>query len=276
MADNQEELELEDGSADEKPKEMADGAAEETELTDGTDEEVALEDGAADEAELQDEAEVSADSYLDAIAATAGLDRAATLAILMDKLDDVAAMVAGVAAVDGNASEQAPAAELAEKLIERNGRVVTPGAGAANVNELKAMKLEMQAQKRTILALTQDKAKRDDVAKAEKASAIESEVDGLIDTGYVLDADRKDAIWLFSNDPERARRIYANKVVPIDEDAAGETPPASKEAAKVVDLSQLSEPQVGLYNTLVAARYGGGLKGSADKLKCFNKALAGN
>lgn len=78
--------------------------------------------------------------------------------------------------------------------------------------------------------------------KALADAAVSEKVDGLIKTGFVLAAERDDALFMFSTAPERAARVYAVKRVPLGETQAGaEGAAAQVDADKKLTLSDVPD-----------------------------------
>jgi phage I-like protein len=77
---------------------------------------------------------------------------------------------------------------------------------------------------------------------AEKAKAIDSHVDSLVKSGHVLEAQRANAVWAFTQDYKQASEIFANKVVPI---GVMQIEPEKKVLAAdgSIDMSALSEDE---------------------------------
>lgn len=131
-----------------------------------------------------------------------------------------------------------------------DGAPASGGTPPANADEKRLELIEKKQSEAHLVAL---KAKLDALEAKESAraasetaaakKATEVHVDHLIATGYVRDSDRDDAIWAFTADPERAKRIYATQQVPIGSTQAGPNAgaPAAPAAHKVVDFDKASE-----------------------------------
>lgn len=225
-------------SMDEEPKAMPE---EEPKAEEGVEPEANADEEPAMEAE-----DVDGNGVVEAIAKATGLDKAAAIALLTDKLDAVAQMLNEAIEADGSASDQPQTTE-----------VVEPEALAGGASLI----ARMQARKIEKLEATIAKFKADDASRAEKA--LDAEVDGLIREGFLLDSERGEARKLLKADPESARKLFSTKKVPVPQ--AGDEGAAQTATPKIGDLT---DNQRLLVASLKAAGFRGG-----DETACVKHVL---
>jgi phage I-like protein len=182
--------------------------------------------------QAQDET-VDANAAIDALAAVTGLEPAAVVAALVEKQEEVGAVLVGAAEQEGSEAE-------AEMTDEQN-----PDA-------IKASRTEAIMDK-TIVALNRRLETLEKEKNEEKKAAVEALVKMKIEEGYIPDTDKDDAIYLFTNDPERAERVYATKRVPIGETQGDEKDIKDKPI-------QLTKQQEAVVDNLIAMSNGAGRK----------------
>ena len=236
--------------ADEEKPDMAD---EETPKAMPEDEEgMKAEGGEGAEVEMADgEDEVDGNSIVEQYAQYLGLSKAATVALLTDKMDPVAAILNEAAEVDGSESE----AQAADEITDEE----KPDAGMALQNRIlmrRIQKLEAEDAKRQASA----KAKADAAAEA----ALDKEVQDAVDAQFVLDGERDQFRKLLKADPETTRAMFATKRVP---EPKADAEPAAKPAAER-KLEDLSERTQRVARNLIAAKFRGG-----DMKACIAKAI---
>ena len=198
-----------------------------------------------DPTQMQDPA-VTADPLLDVLAEKTGMDRAAVLSMLLDMEDALAAELNKVAEQDGTTAEMRM---------------------SQGTDEVKALRLELQATKAEMKKLSDSEASRQKREAADRKALVVARVEGLVKDGYVLDGDRDDAVHLFLHDPARAERIYKRKVVPAGESQAGAESEASEQT--IVSLDGLDPQTKALAKSFVDARVAGG-----DLKVCIQRAQA--
>lgn len=172
-------------------------------------------------------------AFLSSVADKAGASMDASLAILMDKLDAVVALVTSNTG-DGTLADARPMSAGAAR-----------GEALALV-ELRVQRKQMEALEAQVLQLT---AANTAATQEVKKQTVEAKVKGLVDTGFVPDGDESfaDAVFLFTADPERAARVYSKQIVPIGNTEAGKDPLAlvtSTETVSTVGLTDAEEATV--------------------------------
>lgn len=178
-------------------------------------------------------------AFIDAVAATADVDRAAVVAALseMDIADVIAGRVREHLDVDGMPQEkdmttkeekkpEAPKSDDDKRADEIEARA------NANANTILLSRVE---------AIEAETAKIKAEREAEKTAAINARIGGMVGDGALLEPEREDATWMLSNQPDRFERIYgsrkgAAKPVPIGVSQAGD----EKIDPETVQLSDLS------------------------------------
>lgn len=165
-------------------------------------------------------------AFLSSVADKAGASMDASLAILMDKLDAVVALVTSNTG-DGTLADARPMSAG-----------VARGEALALV-ELRVQRKQMEALEAQVLQLTAANAA---ASQEVKKQTVESKVKALVETGFVPDgeADIADAVFLFTADPERAARVYSKQIVPIGNTDAGKDPLALVTSIETVTTAGLS------------------------------------
>jgi phage I-like protein len=155
---------------------------------------------------LQDEeTAVDANAAIEALATASGLDPNAVIAALLDKQEEVAAVLTGAEEQEGSEAET-EASDPAPEAI----------AASEKFDEIKNQQIATLS--REVESL------RNKVADREKAD-IEDKVSKMIDEGYVLPDQKESAIWAFTTDPDKAAKLFSTKQVPINvEQAKNPTP----------------------------------------------------
>jgi len=153
----------------------------------------------ANAAEMQED--MGGGGVVDKIAAAVGMEPAAVEAVLLEKMDDIVALVAGASEGDGTPADETMASDQ-------------PAAAVANDKWSKAQTDQRQ--------LNLDRlSKRVDELEADKRHALEAKVSehvsAKIESGEIPDQNRKLAEELYLEDWDRADKIFCSKVVPINE-----------------------------------------------------------
>lgn len=219
--------EQDDKKPTDKPAEPVKASADPTEMAAPAADAAAAEESA--ESPTEEASESNADAYVSSLADTTGQSKDAVLAILMDKIDDVAAIITANAG-DGTASS-------AGKPM-----TATSGKRDANVIELKHLQ-------RKNIELTQrleviEKREAASVAKAQKA-IVEEKVKALVASGHVHDGDEAfgDAVYMFTTDAKRAERVYGRRVTPIGGTVAGDDPNATNASVDAITLDGMTDAE---------------------------------
>lgn len=180
-------------------------------------------------------------AFIDSIAKTANVDRAAVVAALNEMTDDIAGRVREHLDQDGMPQEEpmvdkepAPAAaddtsraDEIEARAKQNDQTIVLKRVDEMETKLSAIETERQAEK--------------EAAKAAKDASEAKHIAAMVDDGKLLDTERDDALWLLSNQPERFERVYASrkgsgKAVPIGVSQAGHEQ-LDPETVQLSDLS---------------------------------------
>lgn len=187
---------------------------------------------------MQAEEGPNATAFLEAVSSAAGMDPDMALSALME---------------DENMNK---VAALLNARADQEARAMSDDQRRWNKLEEKAKDAKILKMSARIEALEKGEQKR-------KQEVIEAEADKLIADGYALDEDRDDVIWALSENPERARRMYARKVVPQPADTAPEVNGKNivKLGDQVVQLSEAEQHQLRWH--MQARLYGG------DRDKCI-------
>lgn len=187
-------------------------------------------------------------TFIEACMKAGGLDRATVVSMLLEQADSIGSQLAQLAERDAAKTENttmslATSTTTEPTEAEKVAAKAKADAEAADKLELKILReqVTMLSQQVTDVQTTSQTAA--EKAAADKAAAIALEVDGLIATGHVRDVGRDDAIQLFALDADRARRVYAEKVVPIGFSQAGTGDTESKPVGAV-------DPETVTYATL--------------------------
>ncbi len=220
--------------ATEDEKAMAEGNDEpKVEATEDAPKVEATEDETSELAEEEPAVEVDANAFLSALAEATGQDEAATLASLMEFMDDLADKINKNLDQDGGVSDQ-PAALSQVAAIE------------SKVKDEKIVALSA-----TVAKLERKDAQRKEASAAESATRVTGEVKRLTETGYILEdkQSQSDAVVMFTQSWERATRLYSNKIVPIDEkpQAGNDDTGPNPDTAKLSDLTDAQRGQVKMF-----------------------------
>lgn len=167
--------------------------------------------------------------FLASVADKAGASADAALAILMDKLDAVVAIVSGNTG-DGTVADARPMSAGAAR------------DGALALVEARVQRKQLEALEAQVLQLTAANAA---AAKAVQTQTVEAKVKALQETGFVADgeADFKDAVYLFTAAPEHAARVYSRQIVPIGKTDAGPDPLAANAGTETVTTAGLTQTE---------------------------------
>lgn len=193
-----------------------------------------------DTVQAQDET-IDATAAIEAIAAAAGLDMAAAVAALLDKQEEVAALLTGAAEQEGSEAE---GAEATDKPADTVHAGVVESAKDKTITELSAMVKALKAKD-----------------EARELADITAKVEAKIEQGYITDNRKDEAIYLFQHEPKIAEKLFSEKVVPIDVTQAG--PEGGKDT--VYKLSDLSRHEQDTVASIQSAHKGAGMKISQEK-----------
>ena len=166
-------------------------------------------------------------AFIDAVAKTAGVDRAAAVAALNDNTDAIAGMVRDSLDADGvpqeNEMEKEPKAPAADADKAKKDEI----EASARANDATIALSAVEALKSRVDAMEAERV-------AEKERARTQRVDGMIACGQLLDTEKENALWLLSADPARFDAIFGSrpKVVPIGETQAGPEPVDATKATR--------------------------------------------
>lgn len=197
---------------------------------------------------LADEIAADLTSVLNKLSDATGKDQAAVVASMLEKFDEIAALISGSQEEEGAPSEE-PAAATATEAAPAAPAAMSRDAGD---KWTKIMQDQLQAMSREIKELKTGEENR-------KKAAIAAQVDGLIRDGKCHVSQREDAIWAFTTDPARAARMFSNPVVQFGSQISTEAPKG--DGAEAVTLSRAEElavrnlVQTGLYNEEKATQY---------------------
>jgi hypothetical protein len=180
----------------------------------------------ADPAAAKPDGATDANAFLDAIADAAGIDKAQTLAALLDIKDQLIAQIQKTISRDGtpaearrtmstdktpeNVPQPTAAAPVAPAAAPTQAAPAAPTQDSLTLDELE--------RKRDKERLAELQARLEMIEKEraqEKQAAIAQLVDEKIKDGYVRPDQRDTAIWAYSTDRARAEQIYADRLVPI-------------------------------------------------------------
>jgi phage I-like protein len=151
-----------------------------------------------DAATMQDEG-AAGGSIIDKIAEAVGLEPSAVEALMLEKMDDIVAIVAGAQNTDGTPADEAQAADIPSQTV------------AADKWE-QAKRDQSQLTLDRLSKRVVDLEKKDRKAQEEKVDARIAE---KIENGEILIGSKALARELYLEDYDRAERIYCSKVVPI-------------------------------------------------------------
>lgn len=161
---------------------------------------------------LQDE---GGGSVVDKIAETLGMEPAAVESIMLAKMEEIAAIVASESSEDGTPADEATASDQ-------------PPQTAAADKWNKALESR-------IATLEKDKAN-------ERKAYVLSHVNKKIDDGYILDDDKELALELYTEDFDRAEKIYKSQLVPLGRKQANEKNQNKSQSS--VRLDEIEEDSV--------------------------------
>lgn len=147
---------------------------------------------------LQDDGADGGGGIIDKIAQAVGLDTAAVEAILLEKLDDIVALVAGAQSGEGTPADEAVASDNPQTQV----------AQIASDRWSQAQMKQIETLNRRIISL--EKTKSD-----ERAVMVAAHVDKKINEGVIVDSMRQDAIAFYTEDFDRAEKIYCSSRPPI-------------------------------------------------------------
>lgn len=196
--------------------------------------EPAAEAGAAEVAEEAAEAgdDVDAGSVFDALAEAAGMSKAEVLAKMADEIDRFVALLQ-----DPNAKA------MSATSVDKDIRALRIELKQFTTRE--AALLSRVAAAEAKLKATEDK------AKADKEASIKSHVVELQRQGKVgpEEQDIEDAVFMFTQNFERASRTYSKQIVPVGEPETKDE--RNSKATTTVTLDNLSERELRTVNFLV-------------------------
>jgi hypothetical protein len=121
----------------------------------------------------------------------------------------------------------------------------TPNAEAeARLRALEAKQVDSQliALSERTAAIEADNKRRADADAARIKSMVIAKVDGLIKSGHVRPEGKEDAIWAFTEHPERAAKMYGVQLVPVGTSQAGDAETVAPTAAPgTLKLSEIGD-----------------------------------
>lgn len=220
--------------------------------------------------------EADANAWLSAVADASGLDKAQTLAALIDLNEWIINRLQETVSRDGTQAD-ARRTMSTEKKPEQPAQPSNPAAAPAQpaaaaaapvadppvaARPLSLDELERQRDKEELAAMRERLKKIEEERAAEKAQAIVQLVDEKIKDGFVSPDQRDNAIWAFTQDRARAEQIYANKIVPIGQRQSTTLPtnPAAAAAAAVasgpgqpIDMTQFNREELLTIDCLMGA-----------------------
>jgi phage I-like protein len=177
--------------------------------------------------------DVDANSVFDALAEAAGMSKSEVLAKMADNIDEFVAVIQG-------------------------GKAKTMSAND-NSGDIRALRIELGQSSKTVKALTsrleaaESKLKAtEDKAKADKEASIKAHVLSLQGQGKVgpEDQDIEDAVFMFSQNWERAARTYSKQIVPLGKpETEDERNP--KATVTAVTLDNLSDKELRTVNFMI-------------------------
>lgn len=232
-------------------------------------------DPTAADAALGDGSEADANAFLNALADAAGLDKAQTIAALLDMKDMIVNALQNTVKRDGTPAE-ATRTMSAEKKPEA-AQPAAPAAAPVTTTPAPAAAAPAAAASSTPADLTLDQLERDNDKKLiermqarlaaieaeraeEKQQAIAQLVDERIASGHVMPDQRDNAIWAYTQNRARAEQIYAHQVVPMGArqsqtaPGAASHPAAAPAAGEAIDMSQFNRGELMTIDCLMGAR----------------------
>lgn len=222
-----------------------------------------------------DQGQADANAIVDLIGDGAGGDRASVLKALTDNLQEVVAIVQKALA------SNAASAPEKRSMSKQTATPEDEAAQAQRIAEIEAKKKDADIVALTAsvaqLAATVTKLVEKDDSRDKAAK--EAHVDALIKSGHVEQSGREDAIWMFSNAPERAAKVYAKQIVPMSTQAGHEsretatTTTAALEVDGKVNVHAMSKTQQVAFKSLVERYNGDEAKAwkMAQKTSAFQK-----
>jgi Mu-like prophage I protein len=186
--------------------------------------------------------DVDANAVFDSLAEAAGVDKASVLGWLADNLDKVVNMIQAAVSQDGTAAD--------------NSKAMSRIADA--VGDIRALKVESRVKDKlvaelnnTVVTLSSRLEQIEKKHRDENEARIKAHVVDLQKTGYVgpEQQDVDDAVFLFSQNWERATRTYGRQIVPVGKlDTDDER---NEQATGPVTMSSLSEKEKATVNFMI-------------------------
>lgn len=205
----------------------------------------------AAESPADEQNEVDANAVFDAVAEAAGVDKASVLGWLSDNLDKVVAMIQAAVGQDGTAADNSKA-------------MARVAAVAGDIRTLKAearvKEVESRVKDKTIndltVRLTASEARLEQIEKKhrdENDARIKAHVVELQKTGFVgpEQQDQDDAVFLFSQNWERAARTYSRQIVPLGKPETEDE--RNSQATGPVTMSSLSDKEKATVEMMISA-----------------------
>lgn len=198
----------------------------------------------AAESPADEQSEVDANAVFDSLAEAAGVDKASVLGWLADNLDKVVNMIQAAVGQDGTAADNSKAMS----------RV------AAAVCDIRTLKVESRVKDKTItdltVRLTASEARLEQIEqkhRAENEARIKSHVVELQKTGFVgpEQQDQDDAVFLFSQNWDRATRTYSRQIVPLGKPETEDE--RNSQATGPVTMSSLSDKEKATVEMMISA-----------------------
>lgn len=159
-------------------------------------------------------------SVVDKIAESLGMEPAAVEAVMLDKMDEITAIIASASEGEGTPADEATASTQP-----------TAQAAASRTANIKDQQYAAMSKRLADLEKERDN---------EKRKAIEKHVDEKIEGGFILDNLRDDAIEEYLANYDRAERLFANQVVPLGRNQAKENKGSTQATVKLSDVEENS------------------------------------
>lgn len=180
-----------------------------------------------------DKGQADANAIVDMISEAAGGDRAGTLKALAERLNEVVAIVQKELAKSGDSS---PATGM-RSMTKQTATPEDEAAQAQRIAEIEAKKkdADIVALTNKVNELTAAVGKIVEAEALRSKQAVEALVDAKIKTGHIEQSGREDAIWMFTNAPDRAAKVYAKQIVPMTTQAGHESRDTQTSSTPIVE-----------------------------------------
>lgn len=174
---------------------------------------------AADDVQMQDgdEALAAGGEAIALLMEATGLGAAEVLAAIRENIESIASSIKGSSSEEGT-----PAESIAQSNPDAGGDVQMSKALEIRVNALEAENKKLRER-----------------VDARDAADLEGEVDGWVESGNILPADRDEALSFMRKDAKAARKIFGSrKVVPVGENLEDESPETDPTKITLAKMSQ--------------------------------------